>query len=265
MSDDWSPSDPERPTVAYDLSGWSFDHQAELAARLAEAEVAHAWEGTELVVPEEFEAAADSVIASVEQQYGIDDSGHSAVGGESPVGRSLVDEPVQQPLVEGRLVTEYDLSEWEVPEREAATRVLLRQQRPFAWEGTVLVVHADDEDVVDSVLDMIEAAIPDGVFPDADDTPDEGRLPFETLTTFFLMADRLRRDPLDADGLEQLLDALDVVEPGRPPYGVDIRLWERTCELADELAGALADDDEPDHDEVVHLAAELHELLRPFI
>ncbi|MGA0894546.1 MAG: hypothetical protein ACO3S5_07960, partial [Ilumatobacteraceae bacterium] len=121
------------------------------------------------------------------------------------------------------------------------------------------------EDVVDSVLDMIEAAIPDGVFPDADDTPDEGRLPFETLTTFFLMADRLRRDPLDADGLEQLLDALDVVEPGRPPYGVDVRLWERTCELADELAGALADDDEPDHDEVVHLAAELHELLRPFI
>lgn len=250
--------------MAYDLSAWSFDHQAELAARLAEAEVPHAWEGTELVVPEEFEAAADSVIATVEQEFGIDEAGDDA-GGEALAGHSLVDEPVQQPLVEGRLVTEYDLSEWEVPEREAATRVLLRQQRPFAWEGTVLVVHADDEDVVDSVLDMIEAAIPDGVFPDVDDTPDEGRLPFETLTSFFLMADRLRRDPLDADGLEQLLDALDVVEPGRPPYGVDIRLWERTCELADELAGALADDDEPDHDEVVHLAAELHELLRPFI
>lgn len=263
MSDAWNLSDPERPTVAYDLSAWSFDHQAELAARLAEAEVPHAWEGTELVVPEEHEAAADSVIAAVEQEFGIDGSDDGA--GDAPAGRSLVDEPVQQPLVEGRLVTEYDLADWEVPEREAVTRVLLRQQRPFAWEGTVLVVHADDEDVVDSLLDMIEEAIPDGVFPEADDDADGGRLPFETLTTFFLMADRLRRDPLDADGLEQLLDALDVVEPSRPPYGVDVRLWERTCELADELAGALADEDEPDHDEVVHLAAELHELLRPFI
>ena len=66
-------------------------------------------------------------------------------------------------------------------------------------------------------------------------------------------------------GLEQLLDALDVAEPARPPYGVDPRLWARTCELADELAGALADDDEPDHDEAASLAAELHELLRPFV
>ena len=35
--------------------------------------------------------------------------------------------------------------------------------------------------------------------------------------------------------------------------------------LYPDLAGALADDDEPDHDEAASLAAELHELLRPFV
>ena len=208
VTDDWNLADPDLARVVYDLSGWSFDHQAELAAQLAEAGVPHEWEGTDLVVPEAFEASADSVIASVEQQFGIETG---ATGDVEEVGQSMVDAPVHLPLEPGRLVTEYDMSDWEVPEREAVTRVLLRQERPFAWEGEVLIVHADDEDVVDSVLDMVEAAIPDGVFPDGD-SDDEARLPFETLTTFFLMGDRLRRDPLDADGLEQLLDALDVAD-----------------------------------------------------
>jgi hypothetical protein len=95
---------------------------------------------------------------------------------------------------------------------------------------------------------------------------DDGeRLPFETLTTFFLAGVRLQKNPMDADGLEQLVAAIEVADPTKPPYGVDLRLWQRTCELADELAGALADNDEPDHDETVAVAGELHDLLRPFI
>ena len=38
-----------------------------------------------------------------------------------------------------------------------------------------------------------------------------------------------------------------------------------TSGLADDLAGALVDEDEPDHDEAMALPAELHDLLRPFI
>ena len=30
--------------------------------------------------------------------------------------------------------------------------------------------------------------------------------------------------------------AIEVADPRRPPYGVDPRLWKRTCELAEELA-----------------------------
>lgn len=257
MTDDWSQADPDDPKVIYDLSGWSFDHQAELAAQLAEAEVPHSWDGTDLVVPEEHEAAADAVIAEVEHRLGIesdDPDDHAAGLVASP---ETVHEQV--PLDEGRLVTEYELDEWDDAELAAVTRSLLVQRRPFAWQGTTLVVHADDEDVVDSILDMVENGT-------LGDEADDGERPaFETLTTFFLMADRLRRDPLDADGLEQLLDALDITDSSRPPYGVDPRLWQRTCELADELAGALADDDEPDSDEAKELADELHELLRPYI
>ena len=90
-------------------------------------------------------------------------------------------------------------------------------------------------------------------------------MPFETLTTFFLAGERLQQNPLDADGLEQLLSATDVADPERPPYGVDKRLWERMCELADELAAALVDGDEPDVVETQAVAAELHDLLRPYV
>ena len=93
----------------------------------------------------------------------------------------------------------------------------------------------------------------------------DDQLPFETLTTFFLAGERLRRDPLDADGLEELLKAHDVAEPERPPYGVDRRLWVRTCELADGLVGALCDDDTPDEEVAAAHAQALHDLLRPYV
>ena len=70
---------------------------------------------------------------------------------------------------------------------------------------------------------------------------------------------------LDADGLEQLLSATAVADPERPPYGVDRRLWQRMCELADELASALVDGDEPDVVETQAVAGELHDLLRPYV
>jgi len=37
------------------------------------------------------------------------------------------------------------------------------------------------------------------------------------------------------------------------------------CELADNLAAALVDDEEPDVVETQEVAAELHDLLRPYV
>ena len=266
MTDDWNPNDPDATRVLYDLSEWSFDQQAELAAELAEEAVPHTWDGTELVVPESHEQVADAIIGRVEERLGIvyaeDDS--VVVGADGLGGAAALPQPID--ISDGVPTTEYDLDEWPEGDRQSITRALVGREIPYRWDDDTLLVPTDHEAVVDSLLDMIE----NGGFGSGDELPidegsDDDRLPFETLTTFFLAGERLQRNPLDADGLEQLLNAVEVADPARPPYGVDIRLWTRTCELAEELADALAEDADPDLEATMVVASDLHDLLRPFI
>ena len=255
MTDEWNPNDPDATRVHYDLANWSFEQMAELAAALADATVPHAWDGNELIVPESAEDDTDDIVAQVEVRLGIATDNDVEVPQREAI-----------PLAEDAASTEYDLAEWESGERELVTSHLVARGLPFRWEEDVLLVGTDDEELVDAILDDVEndegVELPDEV-DDGDDDAD--RLPFETLTTFFLAGDRLQKNPLDADGLEQLLAAIDVADPDRPPYGVDKRLWVRTCELADVLAAALVDGDEPDAVETQAVAADLHDLLRPYV
>ena len=307
---DWNPSDPDAVRVVYDLAKWTFDQQAELASELADGEVPHTWDGTDLVVPEDAEQAADLVIAAVEARLGITDEESSAdddadddAGDDGDDGDDgdvdpdelLTPEPIE--LATDAPTTEYDLSEWPPADRMTLTHALTRGEVPFRWEGqNVLLVGTTDEDLVDGLLDQIER----GEYSDPDTAPSAGadQLPFETLTTFFLAGERLRKDPLDADGIEQLLAATRLADPQRPPYGVQPRLWQRVCDLADRLAVALvgSGDDEPepvlvdgdgpdpddasevvalvgtgdvddpfDHDLAVEIATQLHDVLRPYV
>ena len=265
MSDEWNPNDPDATRVLYDLSSWTFDQQAELAAELADAEIPHTWDGAELVVPESHEAVADSTITRVETRLGVVyDGDPGADDANDDDAGANVNRAAPLDIAEGEATTEYDLADWPEGDRQSITRALTRQSVPYRWEDDLLVVPTANEALAESLMDMIEQGEFTAHVDDVD--ADEGeRLPFETLTTFFLAGARLQKNPMDADGLEQLVAAIEVADPARPPYGVDIRLWQRTCELADELADALADADEPDHDETVAVASELHDLLRPFI
>ncbi|MEO8264332.1 MAG: hypothetical protein ABI706_02355 [Ilumatobacteraceae bacterium] len=254
MTDDWNPNDPDATRVHYDLADWSFEQMAELAAALADAEVPHAWDASELIVPESAEETTDDIVAEVEMRLGI----------PGDTAEAAPREPVSLP--DDAASTEYDLAEWEQRERDLITSHLVARGLPFRWEEDVLLVGTDDEELVDSILDDVEND--EGIeLPDETDEEraEADQLPFETLTTFFLAGDRLQRNPLDADGLEQLLSATDVADPEHPPYGVDKRLWLRMCELADDLAAALVDGDEPDVVETQAVAAELHDLLRPYV
>jgi hypothetical protein len=249
VTDDWNHNDPDATRVHYDLASWSFEQMAELAATLADAEIPHAWDGDELIVPESAEAQTDDLVAEVEMRLGI-------VSTEAPAA------PLDAiALADGAPSTEYDLAEWEPDERELVVSHLVAQSLPFRWEDETLLVRTEDEGLVDSILDDVEND--EGIEIIDEDDPDQ--LPFETLTTFFLAGDRLQRNPLDADGLEQLLSATEVADPDHPPYGVEKRLWVRMCELADELAAALVDGEEPDVVETQAVAAELHDLLRPYV
>jgi hypothetical protein len=89
--------------------------------------------------------------------------------------------------------------------------------------------------------------------------------PFRVLEAYFLAAERLRNDPSDSDGLNHLLEATEGADPEHPPYGVDRRVWKETLDIAEDLSDALAEEDGVDIDGAMDAAADLHDLLRPFI
>lgn len=240
---DWNPNDPDAVRVHYDLSSWSFDQQGELAAALADAEIPHAWEDDELVVPEEFEPQADEVIGEVEDRLGIQPVAPRALADDEPT-------------------TEYDLSEWDADRVRAAGRALTASGIAHRMDGAVLLVATDDEDVVEEILDDVEAGeyadvdAPEGVSADGAD---------RVLTDLFLAAERLRSDPLDADGLDNLQRGTAEADPDAPPFGVTPKLWAQACELAERVVDALVEGDEPDEEAAMEAAAKLHELLRPTV
>ncbi len=271
---EWNPNDPDAARVHYDLAEWDFEQQAELASALAEAEIPHSWAGTELVVPEEFEATTDDVFAEVEQRLGIVGKGT----GDATIIAADDEEPIDPRQLEGdEPLTEYPLDDFTELERALVGDSLTAVDVPFRWEDEVLLVPTADEELVENILREIESG---DVIPVINDGDDGDELPFESLNSFFLAGQRLRKDPLDADGLERLLDALKIADPNRPPRGVELRVWRRTCELAEQLADALVADEEPDDavadgivvdedgnsfDAAIVAATELHDLLRPLI
>lgn len=269
---EWNPLDPDATRIYYDLSSWSIDHRAELAAEMADAEIPHAWDETEVMVPEESEQAADLLIEVVETRLGIvsasdaDTADALATGERGDAGSG----PLPIALAADAATTEYGLEEWPEGDLAALTHALTGAEIPFRWEKRVLLVSTDDEEVVDALLDEIETGEYVDVDVEADarqgeEDGDGGPLPFETLTTFFLAGERLHRNPLDADGLEELLAATEVADPVNPPYGVQPKLWEQTCALAERLADALAAEDGPQEQEAMAIAGELHDLLRPYV
>src|SRR5262245_4755359 len=52
---------PEDEQLVYELGEWSLAMRADVAAALAERGIAHAWEGTDLIVPLDDEADVDEI------------------------------------------------------------------------------------------------------------------------------------------------------------------------------------------------------------
>lgn len=132
---DWNPLDPDAANVFYDLSSWSSDQQAELTALLANADIAHAWVESELVVSEEFEDVVDRIFERLEKELGI---GSIAVAGG--VG-------------DGDEVTEYELDDYSMAERREITERLVAARITHRWIDDTLVVPTAAEDMVEDILD----------------------------------------------------------------------------------------------------------------
>ena len=131
---DFDPFDDAIIKVHYDVDAWTFDQQAELSEAMAEAFIPHAWDDTELVVPESHEAKVDAIFERLEQELG-------------PFPITLEDDAAS---------TEFNLDEWTDADRKVLTEALVESEVPHRWEGLTVVVAADAEDSVDDLLDAIE-------------------------------------------------------------------------------------------------------------
>jgi len=131
---------------------------------------------------------------------------------------------------------QYDLGEWVMGERTAATTALLEVDIPYRWEeNLVLVVPAVAEDEVDLLLDELgetEELEDDG-------TVDGGEEAQEAMGDLFVAADRLQHDPADASIGAEVLEAAATIGACPPPYGIERPVWRRIQALAATLAAHL--------------------------
>jgi hypothetical protein len=232
---EWNPNDPDTVKVHYDVSGWSLDQRAELSEALAEADLAHVWEGEEVVVPEALEAEVDALFARLEELLG-----------PFPVGLDDDDQGVQ-----------YELDEWPAPDRQTLAQALIDGQVPHRWERSTVVVATEAEATVDALLDGIEQ----GTLTLASG---DGGAPEGALDTMFRCADRLARDSDDRAGANDLRDLAPRLAASAPPYGVSVAMWARIIEAANALTDLL-DDPESSSSDIIGAAQELRSLVRSFV
>jgi len=134
---EWNPKDPEALTTRYDLSDWSVDDRADVAAALADAEVAHSWDGSELLVAQDTEQVVDAILDEIEEELDNLDDGDDDSGEDN--------------------ITEYELDEWSEGERKQLCDMLDNLDIGYRWDGTMLLVPIGVEAVVDSCLDSIDS------------------------------------------------------------------------------------------------------------
>lgn len=193
---DFDPNDPDRTKVHYNLTGWGFEQRAELSETLAERGVPHVWDGEELVVPEEIEAAVDALFDELEAEIG----------------------PFPVPLLEGDASTEFGLDEWPARDIESLREALVEAEIPHLWQGRTLLVAEDAEDVVDDLLDAIESG-------DVAMIDEDAEAPDGALNDLYVAADRLARDATHSGGRTKVLELVPQLSPTVPPFGMAAGAW----------------------------------------
>ncbi len=267
----------EDEQVVYELGEWSLGLQSAAAEAMAESEIPHGWDGTDLVIHIDHEQRADEILDGVERAGLIDGAPlPSTLGGDA--NRDAASMPSDAEVA-------YELDEWPVDDRDQLRRTLSEGGIPHRWEDdTTLVVSGTDEAMVESMLDDIEYpdAAPnldddiDSASPDSGDALDGGPPvdeeerenaetdSFEQMSELFVAADRLRSNPLDPDGIATISRISEIADPDAVPYGIAPAVWHQALAHTDAIADALAA--EPPSEEVVgDEAMSLRELLRPFV
>jgi hypothetical protein len=231
---EFDPTDEDRPKVHYDLAGWNFDQRGELAETLAERGIPHAWDGDEVVFPEELEDVVDAVFEALEAEIG----------------------PFPVALAADADTTEFGLDEW--PDRDIASlqQSLIDAEIPHTWQGRTLLVASDAEHVVDDLLDAIEAGEVASLDEDAE-------APDGALHDLHRHSDRLVRDLANTGSRLALVELVANLSPDVPPFGLPVGSWRTIVERAQVLVAGF--EDGADVDVVAAAAEELRSVCRPWV
>lgn len=225
---------PEDQQVVYELIDWPVSHRDALADALRMNKIAHAWEGSDLVVHEDDEARVDELVDGVDPHIEIEEGGDEIV---------------------------YDLSAWADDEREALGERLIGAGLAFTWEDDgSLVVPSSAEEQVEELMDDIE--FPDALAAEDDDANDERAA--EVLSELFLATDRLMRDPESAEGTDGLIAALDMSAVAGVPFGIDAGSWREVVDQCSAVRVMLANQD-PDLAEIAGASAVVRQQLRQWV
>jgi len=177
----------------------------------------------------------------------------------------------------------FELEEWSAGERGRLSAGLRGRGIAFRWEpGLTLVVGVPDEELVDGLLDDMEAQDQglrqgnlggdddfddddgdDDDDEDDDDGGDGGERAHTAMGDLFVAADRLVQRPDDGRVAEALVAASLIVQESRPPYGFEPVAWLQIKELASSTVEVLEADG--GDESVVREARTLRDALRPYV
>ena len=227
---------------------YEFD-ELEAIARLAIDElfwtngIAHAWDGTSLVVRVDDEEEADRLIDEADRD-------------------AFLDSDAEQ--------VSYDLADWNDERGAQLAELLASVGIEHAWdEHGELVILEEDEERVDALVDSIE--FPDQIaVDDAAEVEAEAALaadgldPQDVLSELFVSSDRLMHDPLDHEGVLSLVDAARMADSLPLPYGFAPAVWNDLVAQARDLRASLEGGD-VDDEKIIEQATTLRAALRNFV
>ncbi len=224
--------------VAYELHEWAPGVRHLIDVTLTQRDVVHRWDGASLQVREEHEDLVDVMLDAFER----------------------VHLPTLEPDAER--VT-YQFTEWSAEQREHLSQRLGLDgvTHEFDLEDQ-LVVHEEDEDLVDEIVDRIREEFVAERRSDGT-VKLEGVELADLLADVFIAGQRLAKNPNDHNAVISTADSVGRLLEVRRPFGFDAVTWFQIRDDAEVVREAL--EKETDDSTLVDLASNLRDRLRPVV
>ncbi len=223
--------------LTYEVSEWSGESRSLLDSMLTSAGIQHFWQGTALSVEEEAEERVDLIIDEVlaSATASLDDDRDKCV---------------------------YEVGEWSAAMQQSLADSLAVAEIAYEWdERGDLVVYADDEDAVDTIIEAM---------PDPEDADRQGDAEVDVqaaLSELWTAAGQLAKNPANPSAIVTTAELADTLEHAPLPFGFEPAVWRSIVDQATGLRDGLTtvDDGAWDDDEVIEAAGTLRDVIRPLV